>query len=112
MLDEAAESETPLFPLAQSLCGTGSTPGGATPFSVREQALTPRPLVPVRESTDFRKFDYGTKLRRLNRARYRRVFAERQVSARAQVICKIEIQKATQRRLVEHDHVVQALASN
>jgi hypothetical protein len=43
MLDEAAESETLLFPPAQSLCGTGSTPGGATPFSVREQALTPRP---------------------------------------------------------------------
>src|SRR6516162_10014227 len=41
-----------------------------------------------------------------------RVFAERQVSARAQVIGEIEIQKATQRRLVKHYHVVQALASN
>jgi len=34
------------------------------------------------------------------------------MSARAQVICEIEIQKAPQRRLVEHYHVVQALTSN
>ena len=48
------------------------------------------------ESAHFRKFDYGTKRRRLNGARYRRVFAERQMNARAQVIGEIEIQKAPQ----------------
>ena len=34
------------------------------------------------------------------------------MSARAQVIGEVEIQKATPRRLVEHYPVVQALASN
>jgi hypothetical protein len=55
------------------------------PFLFEDKPSRRAPLVPVMESTDFRKFDYETKLRRLNGARYRRVFAERQVSARAQV---------------------------
>ena len=55
------------------------------------------------ESTDLRKLDYGTKLGRLNRPGFGSIFAQPQVSPRAQVICEIEIQQATQRRLVEHD---------
>jgi hypothetical protein len=85
---------------------------GETPFLFENKPSRRASLVPVMESSDFKNFDYGTKRWRLNGSRYRRVFAERQVSARAQVICEIEIQKAPQRRLVEHYHVVQALASN
>jgi hypothetical protein len=44
------------------------TPGGRDSFFVREQALTPLALVPMMESTDFRTFEYGTELRRLNGA--------------------------------------------
>src|SRR5215472_10675744 len=43
------------------------------------------PLVPVMKSADFRTFNHRTKLGRLNGSRLGGIFAERQVSARAQV---------------------------
>ena len=113
MFDQAAESgDTALPTCAESLRNGIDSRWGETPFLSENKPSRRAPLVPVMESADFRKFDCGTKRRRLNGARYRRVFAERQMSARAQVICEIEIQKAPQRRLVEHYHVVQALTSN
>jgi hypothetical protein len=41
---------------------------GRDSFSVREQASRRVPLVPVMQSTDFRKFEYGADLPRLNGA--------------------------------------------
>ena len=41
---------------------------GETPFLSENKPSRRLPLVPGMESTDFSKFDYGTKLRRLNGA--------------------------------------------
>src|SRR5439155_23497661 len=62
------------------------------------------------KSTDFRKFNHGTKLGRLNGSRLRGIFTERQVSARTQVIVEIGFENSPQATLVEDHHMVQALA--
>lgn len=61
-----AESGTLLFLPVQSPRGTGLTPGEETPFLSENKPLRRPPLVLVMESADFRKFNYATKLRRLN----------------------------------------------
>ena len=52
----------------QSPRGTGLTPGGERLFLSENKPSRRSPLVPVMESADLRKFDYGTKLRRLDGA--------------------------------------------
>jgi hypothetical protein len=61
------------------------------------------------KSTDFSKFNYGTKLGRLNGSRLGGVFAQRQASARMQVIIKVGFENSPQGPLVEDYDMVQAL---
>src|SRR5215471_15912099 len=64
------------------------------------------------EPSDFWDFYHGSKVGRLNRSPFRRVFIQPQVSSRTQVILEIRIQEAAQRRLVQHHEVVEAFASD
>src|SRR5215467_4724294 len=87
--------DTPVLTCAESSLNGINSEWGETPFLSENKPSRRSPLVPVRESADLRKFDYGTKLRSLNCACYRRVFAQCQVSARAPVITTVHRPKAT-----------------
>src|SRR5215469_7751864 len=58
------------------------------------------------KSTDFGTFNHRTKLGRLNGSRLRGIFAQRQVSARTQVIIEIRFENSPQGPLVEDHHMV------
>src|SRR6516164_5236077 len=60
--------DTPVLTCAESSRNGIDSGWGETPFLSENKALRRLPLVPVTESTDFRKFEYGTELQRLNGA--------------------------------------------
>ena len=66
--DGGVQSGMLLFLRVQSPHGMGLTPVERDSFLSENKPSRRPPLVPVMESTDFRKFDYGTQLRRLNGA--------------------------------------------
>ena len=60
--------DTPASYLCRVLAERDYSEWGETPFLSENKPSRRLPLVPVMESTDFRKFEYGTELRRLNGA--------------------------------------------
>ena len=62
------------------------------------------------EPSHFGELDHDTQFRRLNRTRFGCVLTQGQMRARLQIIHAVRLQNATQRSLVEHDNMVQALA--
>ncbi len=60
--------DTPVLTCAESSRNGIDSRWGETPFPSENKPSRRPPLVPVMESTDFKKFGYGTKLRRLNGA--------------------------------------------
>jgi hypothetical protein len=60
--------DTPVLTCVESSRNGIDCGWGETPFLSENKPSRRLPLVPVMESTDFRKFEYGTELRRLNGA--------------------------------------------
>ena len=60
--------DTPLLSCAESSLNGINSEWGETPFLSENKPSRRSPLVPVMESTDLRKFEYGTELARLNEA--------------------------------------------
>ena len=60
--------DTPVLTCAESSRNGIDSGWGETPFLSENKPSRRLPLVPVMESTDFRKSDNGTELRRLNGA--------------------------------------------
>ena len=60
--------DTPVLTCAESSRNGIDSGWGETPFLSENRPSRRPPLLPVMESTDFRKFEYGTELQRLNGA--------------------------------------------
>ena len=60
--------DTPVLTCAESSRKGIDSEWGKTPFLSENKLSRRLPLVPVMESTDLRKFEYGTELARLNGA--------------------------------------------
>jgi len=67
-LMESGVRDTPVLTCAASSRNGIDSGWGETPFLSENRPSRRPPLLPVMESTDFRKFKYGTALRRLNGA--------------------------------------------
>jgi hypothetical protein len=65
---ESGVRDTPVLTCAASSRNGIDSGWGETPFLSENRPSRRPPLLPVMESTDFRKFKYGTALRRLNGA--------------------------------------------
>ena len=63
------------------------------------------------KATDLRNRHHGAMVGRRDRPRNRRVFVQRQVRARPFVIRTIAGHQSLQARFVEHDHVIETLAT-
>src|ERR1700730_11288159 len=50
--------------------------------------------------------------RRLNRSWLRRVLPQRKMRSRSMIVVEIRIERSSQRAFMEHDHMIQALATN
>ncbi len=70
------------------------------------------PFVPMMQATHLRDRHDGAIAGRHDRARNRRVFVQRQVRAGPFVVRTIERHKLLQARLVQHDHVIETLATS
>jgi hypothetical protein len=70
------------------------------------------PLVSMMKTADLRDRNNGGVARRHDRSRNRRVFVQRQVRAGPLVVRTIERHQPLQAHLVEHDHVIETLATN
>ncbi len=67
------------------------------------------PFVAVMQSADLRQFNDRAQVRQLNRSGLRCIFLQRQVRSRPVVIIEVQFERASQRRFVEDDDVVQTL---
>ncbi len=93
-------------------------PGGTPPLSTSAWPSYPAgrglccpAAVPVMEAADQGRLDDPAPGRALHRSRFRGVLVEGQVSPSTVVVGEIRVQQATQVGLVEHHHVVKALAA-
>lgn len=67
-------------------------------------------FVAVVQSTDLTQRHDWPDFRRLNRARLRRVFSQRQVRSGSVIVVKIGNESSSQRAFAENDHMVDAFA--
>ena len=64
------------------------------------------------QSADLRQFNDRPQVRRLNRSSLRCIFLQRQVRARPVVMIEVRFERASQRRFVEHEQVVQTFPAD
>lgn len=69
-------------------------------------------FVAVVQSTDLTPSHDWPHFRRLNRARLRRVFSQRQVGSGSVIVVKIGNEGSARRSFTEHNHMVEAFAPN
>ena len=67
-------------------------------------------FVAMVKPANLRQLDHGAEFRGLNRRRFRRIFAQRQMRPRALVVVDLRIQDPLQRRVLEHDDVLQTFS--
>ena len=103
--------------LLLQLVATGPSLAVAAPLVQLEPAFQEcsgrAAFVSMAEPADFRdRHDDGAVASRHDRTRNRRVFVQRQVRAELFVVCTIERRQPNQTRFVEHDHVIETLATD
>jgi len=69
-------------------------------------------LVTMMEAAEFRDRNHAPRVRRLDRARFRRVLLQSQVRPALMIVVHETLQVTVQAPFAEHDHVVQALAAD
>ena len=83
-----------------------------TSFQSENNSSSRPPFVAVMQSANLRQFNDRPQFRRLNQSGLRCIFLQRQVRARLVVIIEVRFERASQRRFVEHDEVVQTFPSD